>query len=264
MAAKNHIQLIRGTTSKVSSYRGLRGELVIDIDKKTLRIHTGDNKAGGYDIASTIGNVTSATTATKDSDGNTISSTYAKLSGATFTGKTTAPTVSETLTNTDDIATVKWVATADCVVHTTGNETINGEKTFLKTIKGTAMNALWADLAENYESDFDYCYGTLVCFGGEREVTIAIDKVNGVVSRQPALLMNQEANNGLPIALAGRVDVLVKGTVKKFDNIVLSDIAGVGVVDNEAPVDLVIGKALQDKNTEDVETVLCVTKFNLL
>ena len=41
------------------------------------------------------GNATSATKATQDSDGNTISSTYAKLSGATFTG---AVTMNSTLT----------------------------------------------------------------------------------------------------------------------------------------------------------------------
>ena len=263
-----HLQLFRGTTEQNAKYVGNPGELTVDIETGTLHLHDGKNK-GGRKILSDVKEVEVAQGAVNDGAGNNIAKTYARLDGATFTGKvsfsqeTTAPTVAKGNSSTN-VATTAWVATADCVVHKTGNETIKGVKTFESTIQGTAVSALWADLAENYTSDFEYPYGTLICFGGEQEVTIASEKVNGVVSRQPALIMNRECTEGLPIALAGRVDVLVKGKVTKFDNIVLSDVAGVGVVDNEAPVDLVIGKALRDKDTSEVGTVLCATKFNLM
>ena len=282
MAVQNIIKNIRGSNKANNVYKGEEGVITVDLDRKTLRVHDG-LLTGGYELArfsdiptkvsqldndsnfaTLTGEIAFADKASKDSDGNQINTTYAKLDGATFTGTVKAPTPSNKKENSTIVATTAWVNSAETVVHRTGNETIDGTKTFLKTIDGTALKAYWADLAENYESDFEYPYGTLICFGGEKEVTIATDKVNGVVSEKPALLMNKECSAGLPIALAGRVDVLVKGKVKKFDNIVLSDVAGVGVVDNEAPVDLVIGKALADKLDDCVSCVLCVTKFNLM
>ena len=285
MPINNTLQFVRGNTSANEKYTGKEGELTVELDnttaRHTIRVHDG-SLPGGYRVAlfsdiptqlskliddvgfaTQAGDIAAAAKAKNDWDNNEISKTYAKLAGATFTGvvKGVTPVASS---NDTSFATTAWVAKADCVVHRTGNETINGEKTFTEVIKGTALKAYWADLAENYDSDFEYPYGTLICFGGDKEVTIAVDKVNGVVSRQPALLMNRDCIDGLPIALAGRVDVLVKGSVSKFDNIVLSDVAGVGVVDNEAPIDLVIGKALRDKADQDVGCVLCATKFNLL
>ena len=77
---------------------------------------------------------------------------------------------------------------------------------------GVATSAQWADLAENYVTDMDYPIGTLVCFGGQKEITVAINEVNGVISDKPAYLMNSNCK-GQPIALIGRVPVLVKGKV---------------------------------------------------
>ena len=145
----------------------------------------------------------------------------------------------------------------------TANKTFSGNVTFTNTILGVAQYALWADLAECYESDAPYVPGTLVCFGGSKEITIATDKVNGVISTNPGFLLNRNQVNGLPVALSGRVPVRVVGRVERFDNIVLSDIEGVGIVDNTAAPDRVIAKALRSKHTKEEGLVLCATRFSL-
>ncbi len=61
--------------------------------------------------ASLSGNATSATKATQDVDGNAIKTTYAKLNSPALTGTPTAPTAAAG-TNTDQIATTKFVKTA--------------------------------------------------------------------------------------------------------------------------------------------------------
>ena len=150
-------------------------------------------------------------------------------------------------------------------VHKTGNETINGVKTFTQTIQGTALNALWGDLAEFYESDNEYPKGTLVQFGGEKEITIAIDEVNAVITSQPGVLLNGCMENGQAVALVGRVPVRTIGKVNKFDYLTLSEIPGVAKVleDDEYSMTNVIARALEDKDSEEESLVLCVVKFSI-
>ena len=143
------------------------------------------------------------------------------------------------------------------------NERITGSWTFDQDINGIAVKAKWADLAESYQADADYPVGTLVCFGGEKEITVATSHANAVVSEQPALHMNAEMENGLPIALSGRVRVRVVGKVEKFDKIILSDLSGVGVADNCSCGTCVVGRALESKETEEEGLVLCVVALNL-
>lgn len=143
------------------------------------------------------------------------------------------------------------------------DETVTGSWTFTKDINGIAVKAKWADLAESYQADAEYPVGTLVCFGGEKEITVATSHANAVVSEQPAVHMNAEMENGLPIALSGRVRVRVVGKVEKFDKIILSDLSGVGVADNCSCGTCVVGRALESKETEEEGLVLCVVALNL-
>ena len=145
----------------------------------------------------------------------------------------------------------------------TADKTFSGNVTFTNTILGVAQYALWADLAECYESDDKYSEGTLICFGGKKEITVAKNKVNGVISSQPGFLLNRNQENGLPVALSGRVPVRVIGRVEKFDNIILSEIEGVGIVDNNASQEKVIAKSLRSKHTKEEGLVLCATRFSL-
>lgn len=97
------------------------------------------------------------------------------------------------------------------------------------TFYGVSTQAKYADLAEKYVPDTEYEPGTVVVFGGEKEITVSNEfadpRVAGVISTEPAYLMNA-AINGLPLALRGRVPVKVTGPVNKGDLLVTSTTPG--------------------------------------
>ncbi len=138
---------------------------------------------------------------------------------------------------------------------------------FNHDIKGTALKARWADLAEYYVADKPYTPGTLVKFGGDYEITEADDEVNAVITNQPGFVLNgnlQPANDNqwpLAIALAGRTLVKVIGKVKKFQKLMLSNIPGVACISNGTKP--TIGKALADKSDDEIGLVDCVVKLKL-
>ena len=124
------------------------------------------------------------------------------------------------------------------------------------TITATATSAQYADLAERYESDAQYDAGTVVVFGGDKEVTMSSTgydhKVAGVVSSAPAYMMNSEAGSDAThpyVALTGRVPCKVAGTVRKGDLLCTSDVAGHAMA-GEAKCGHMIGKALEDFDGE--------------
>ena len=130
--------------------------------------------------------------------------------------------------------------------------------------QGTATSARYADLAERYEADAILEPGTVVCFGGEKEIT-ACDHENdhavaGVVSTDPAYMMNSAAGNNDThpyIALTGRVPVKVVGPVAKGDLLVASSVKGHAMANNGAKAGTIIGKAIgSSDNGESVVEAL--------
>jgi len=121
------------------------------------------------------------------------------------------------------------------------------------TITATATQAQYADLAEKYSADEDYEPGTVVVFGGDAEVTAceldADHRVAGVVSTDPAYLMNSDAD-GVAIALKGRVPCKVTGYVEKGALIVTSSIKGHGMQANQTMPGTIIGKAIEAKEDD--------------
>lgn len=144
------------------------------------------------------------------------------------------------------------------------NNVFTGSNTFNNVVQGTAFRTYWGDLAEIYETDKEYPKGTLVKFGGDKEITIADTQVNAVISSEPGLILNTQNKTGQAIALTGRVPVRVIGNCKKFDYLTLSDVPGVATVleDNEFPLN-VIARALENKDYVEEGLVLCVIKFDL-
>jgi len=127
------------------------------------------------------------------------------------------------------------------------------------TVYAKATSAQYADLAEIYESDDEYEAGTVVVFGGSKEITISTtgnDKtVAGVISESPAYLMNNKAD-GLPVALMGKVKCKVVGMINKGD--MLSShptYNGVAKKTHDPQVGEVIGKALEDYNSDEIGTI---------
>lgn len=145
----------------------------------------------------------------------------------------------------------------------TNKSTFQDVVTFEKVIMGTSYRALSADIAEYYEADAEYKPGTLVQFGGEKEITVAKQMVNAVVSTDPAYILNENKEMEHPalLALSGRVPVRVKGKVEKFDLIKLSDEEGVAIVDNSCYNP--IGRALETNLEEGEKLVECVVKLNI-
>jgi hypothetical protein len=123
-----------------------------------------------------------------------------------------------------------------------------------------ANHAKWSDLGERYLADDIYEPGTLVKFGGEKEITIADDEVNAIVSTK-AFDLNAGLVGGTVIALCGRVPTKVKGKIEKFDKIMLSDIPG--VARKWDGISRVIGRALESNLNEDIKLVECVTRFEI-
>lgn len=129
----------------------------------------------------------------------------------------------------------------------------------------TAAAAYWADVAELYESDAPYKPGTLVKFGGAKEITIADTECNAVVTEQPAIMLNASlsatVNHAVGIVLTGRSKTLVQCPVNKFDKLCLSDKPGVACVQQPDDVSTtkVIGIALESNDSTDeqlIESVL--------
>ena len=123
-----------------------------------------------------------------------------------------------------------------------------------------ACHAKWSDLGERYLADAAYEPGTLVKFGGEKEITIADDEVNAIVSTK-AFDLNACLVGGTVIALCGRVPTKVVGKIEKFDKIMLSKVPGVACKWDGAS--RAIGRALESNDDDGVKLVECVTRFEV-
>jgi hypothetical protein len=214
---------------------------------------TAPNAADGtaYTITS---NATSANTVStivaRDSSGNFSAGTItATLSGnaSTITSQANSATITATSSNT-----VNQIVLRDA----SGNFSAN-------IMTGTATAARYADLAERYAADREYPVGTVVVFGGDKEITTTNTKMDtavaGVISANPAFRMNCEAGEDSThpyVALAGRVPCRVAGKIKKGNIMVTSGIPGVAVAAvGDIKVGSMIGKALEDYDSDHIGTI---------
>ena len=141
---------------------------------------------------------------------------------------------------------------------------------FATTFNGTAVTAQYADLAERFASDVSYVPGTVVALGGAEEITKVneekSDNVFGVISTQPAYLMNAGAGDNEshpPVAMQGRIPVRVVGKVSKGDRLVSAEdgTARAGLP-GEINAFNVIGRALENKYNEGEELIEAFVKIN--
>ena len=123
-------------------------------------------------------------------------------------------------------------------------------------------------MAENFVPDNNYAPGTVVALGGAEEITAVneelSDKVFGVVSSQPAYLMNSAQQGGAPVAVAGRVPVRVKGRINKGDRLVSAGNGLARAAHTEESINAfnVIGRAIQTKSTIEEGTVEAFVTIN--
>ena len=228
---------------------------------------TGANLTTGGLITAT-GNITGANLTTGgviSSSGNANVGNIGATEGV-FTGNVSAtnfvgtgngsPVISSS--GSLSISATSGVTLNNVVTLSTGSNTTVGNITGNWTLTtGSRLQATYADLAEYYEADTNYEPGTVLAFGGEKEVTIAEDgttRVAGVVSTNPAYAMNANCQGiAVAIALQGRVPTKVRGAIRKGDLMVS---AGNGYARpwNNPAMGTVIGKALE--NFDGVEGII--------
>ena len=208
----------------------------------SVTIGAANNKFGSiYGTVITANTFVSTTSITTPSDGlvdiGTSGNKFGSIYGTVITANTFVATTSITTTSN---------GTVD--IGTSGNKFGN--------IYGTAMAANYADLAEKYVADADYESGTVLDFGGSHEVTLSTglvpSRVAGVVSTNPAYLMNDDCSGHFvaAVALQGRCPCKVVGPIQKGDLLVS---AGDGRAKAAIipTVGSVIGKALEDISSRE-------------
>jgi hypothetical protein len=148
---------------------------------------------------------------------------WSNVYATTFTGTATQAATLQVGTDLSGagvfrIASTSGAANTIACRDTSGNLTAN-------IFNGTATTARYADLAEKYLADKEYEVGTVVSVGGTAEVTAsnAGDRAIGVVSANPAYMMNSELEGGTYVALKGRVPCSVIGAVRKGQRLVAAD-----------------------------------------
>jgi len=236
-----------GVTGNITgSYILGNGSQLTGIDATSIQ-----NGTSNVRVVSSGGNVTTSVGGT------------ANVLIVTTTGANIAGTLS--VSGTGNITGANLIATADVftpeIIKTGSNAVgnIGQASNYFNTVFAQATSALYADLAEKYVADAEYAPGTVVVFGGDKEVTVsstdADRAVAGVVSTNPSYIMNAglEAEHVATVALTGRVPCCVTGIVRKGDLMVS---AGYGKARAEADprVGTVIGKALE--NYEGTEGVI--------
>ena len=135
---------------------------------------------------------------------------------------------------------------------TTGANTTAGTITGNFSLSaGSRLNATYADLAEYYAGSEQIEPGTVVEFGGEHEVQICNSYMStlvaGIVTTDPAYLMNSEMSCLYPVAIAlqGRVPSKVIGPIKRGDMMVSTN-NGYAISCASPTMGTVLGKALKD------------------
>jgi hypothetical protein len=188
----------------------------------------------------------------------TSTSFVGALTGAATTAGTVTTAAQPNITSVGTLTSLSVSGALTTTNITTGANTTAGTITGNFSLSaGSRLNATYADLAERYVADAAYEPGTVLVFGGSKEVTVTGEvssrKVAGVVSTNPAYLMNSECQGEyvVDLALIGRVPCKVMGPVCKGDLIVTSENTGYGMVNNEAPAGSIIGKSLEFMNELD-------------
>jgi hypothetical protein len=209
------------------------------------------------------------------SGGNTtgiVTSTGANVAGyVTATGNITGGNVSTAglITATGNITggnlITAGLVSLSSIVKTGSNGVgnIGSSSNTFNTVFAKATSAQYADLAEMYEADQAIEPGTVVSFGGNKEVHISTQdadrRVAGVISTNPSYIMNStlEGDHVVAVALTGRVPTRVLGNVRKGDMMVSAG-NGAARAESDPVIGTVIGKALEDHTGESgvIEVVI--------
>ena len=183
--------------------------------------------------------------------------TTAAQTNITSVGTLTSLAVTGNITS-GNLSVGTGTVTVGNIVNANGNAigNIGSESLYFNTVFAKATSAQYADLAEMYEADQFIPSGTVVCFGGSKEITVCCEdgsrRVAGVISTNPSYIMNAglQGDCVVAVALTGRVPCRVTGAVRKGDMMVSTGDGRARAEENPA-TGSVIGKALADFDGAD-------------
>ena len=215
---------------------------------------TSSSKLNDLDPSETVPITATATIPIRNTSGNLIANQFIGIADKTdrfFLDKTDAvvdPAWNDAVTSTK-YRTARLSATAYSIAARDSSGNIAAV-----LFQGTATSARYADLAEKYLADADYETGTVVIVGGDKEVTASTwgERAVGVVSANPAYMMNSELEGGTYIALKGRVPVKVIGVVRKGDRLVAGDRGCAQVAQDRLDVFAI---AMESSDNDDVKLI---------
>jgi len=191
---------------------------------------------------------------------------FVKNTAGTAITRSIAGSTSITVTNGDAVSGNPTIAlsstpevSALIKTGTNGSGNIGQTGNRFGTIFGTATTAQYADLAEKYTTDVEYEAGTVlaVAINGNAEATQTWQsgqRVLGVISTNPAFLMNDEAD-GQAIALRGRVPVKVVGPIRKGQPLICNQ-DGKGMYGDTSNSFAIALETNEDVNVKLVECVI--------
>jgi hypothetical protein len=261
------------STNTISAAGNITGGNVITpgVLLTTNLVSTAGNVTGGNLIASGVLISTNAVSATGNvTGGNLLTTGLVSASANVSGGNLIAGNIVNAPSHTGGLISVTGNITADGIftinsggavtaivngaANTVGN--IGSTSKYFNQVFAQATTALYADLAEVYEADADYAPGTVVSFGGTKEVTVSTTAgdptVAGVISANPSYLMNNglTADHRAIVALTGRVPTSVTGAVIKGAMMVAAG-NGRACACATPAMGTVIGKALENFDGEN-------------
>ena len=263
----NMVHMVENFASTEPPPNPLRGQLWYNTNNQTMYICPSDGE--------TVANSWLALASTSTSGSTTLGSVTVTgnltANNATITNNLQSANIACETLSVSISAAIEAAVIADLEVGnlqltklTTGAAATAGQITGNWTLTaGSRLQATYADLAERFEADTILEAGTVVEIGGLKEITAVkyelSEDVFGVVSNSAAYLMNAGAGTDTThpaVAVSGRVSVKTLGKVSKGDRLVS---AGKGIAraakKGEATAFNTIGRALTDKNTEDLGLV---------
>ena len=285
-------KFIVGTTTGTGSSTGnltvTTGTLVANIEGNVTGNVTGDT-SGSSGSCTGLAATATALASTRAIGGVNFNGTAPiNLPGVNIAGNqntsgtaavATAVTAADESSDTSCNVLFVTAATGDLGPKTGTNLTFNSSAgtltttTFVGDLTGTATAAEYSDVAERFASDTAYAPGTVVALGGAEEITQVneegSDEVFGVISSlsQAAFKMNGGAGNDAThpyIAMTGRVNVKVIGSVSKGDRLISASVPGYAkaAIKSECTAFNVIGRALTSKTEAGQGTVLAAVRVS--
>jgi len=244
-------------TSKQLGYDGaaIRGNLIGSVQGNLTGVASNASKLNSISPSITIPtDVDKTSVAVRDSNGSLTANQFIgisdKVDRVLIDDSAVDPTWTSTVSTHYRTAKTGKVAFSIAARDSSGNLLAN-------LFDGTATAAQYADLAEKYLPDTDYEPGTVMVIGGEKEVTAssAGQLAIGVISTNPAYMMNKDLEGGVYVALKGRVPVKVLGPVKKGDHLV-ADENGCAIVCHGAYTFAVALETSEDTGLKLIESVI--------